>query len=259
MSLVELVETLSQLASNWLGRAADILPLGYAFGAGMVSTVNPCGFAMLPAYLGLYLGRDEERFVQASALRRFVQSLAVAAAVSAGFVVLFGAAGLVIAATGSLVVPAFPWIGLGIGVLLVGLGLWLITGHTLYTGFTERLANRLGNPGQRGIRGFFGFGIAYGTASLSCTLPIFLTVVGSALAVQGFLSAATQFVSYALGMGLVIAALTVGLGLFKGAVVVGLCKTLPYFQTVSAMLLVLAGVYIVYYWLTQGQLAQVIF
>ena len=259
MSLVELVETLSQLASNWLGRAADILPLGYAFGAGMVSTVNPCGFAMLPAYLGLYLGRDEERFVQASVMRRFVQALAVAAAVSAGFVVLFGAAGLIIAATGSLVIPAFPWIGLGIGVLLAGLGLWLITGHTLYAGFTERLADRLGNPGQKGIRGFFGFGIAYGTASLSCTLPIFLTVVGSALAVQGFPSAATQFVSYALGMGLVIAVLTVGLGLFKGAVVVGLRKTLPYFQTLSATLLVLAGVYIVYYWLTEGQLAKVFF
>mgnify|MGYP001611737333 FL=1 len=54
--MIELINTLSQLASAWLGRVADFLPLGYAFGAGMVSTVNPCGFAMLPAYLGLFLG-----------------------------------------------------------------------------------------------------------------------------------------------------------------------------------------------------------
>ena len=257
--MIELIYTLSQLASNWLGRVADLLPLGYAFGAGMVSTVNPCGFAMLPAYLGLYLGRDEERFIRASAVRRLAQALVVAAAMSAGFVVLFGAAGLVIAATGSFVVGAFPWIGLGVGAALAVLGLWLLTGHALYTGFTQRLAARLGSPQQRGIRGFLAFGIAYATASLSCTLPIFLTVVGSSLAAQGFLPAATQFVSYALGMGLVIVVLTLGLALFKSAVVSGLRKALPYFQSVSAWLLFLAGTYIVYYWLTVGQLLGVIF
>ena len=257
--MLDLINTLSQLASTWLGRVADFLPLGYAFGAGMVATVNPCGFAMLPAYLSLYLGTDEMRFAQASAIRRFAQALVVASAVSAGFVMLFGVVGLIIAAGGSFVVGAFPWIGLSVGVLLVALGLWLLTGHTLYAGLTERLAVRLGHPGQKGIRGFFLFGLAYGTASLSCTLPIFLSVVGSALAVQGFLSAATQFVSYALGMGLVIVVLTLGLALFKGTVVIGLRKALPYFQPLSAGLLLLAGAYIVYYWLTEGQLAQVIF
>ena len=31
-------------------------PLALAFTAGMVATVNPCGFAMLPAYLSYFLG-----------------------------------------------------------------------------------------------------------------------------------------------------------------------------------------------------------
>src|SRR6266581_3372862 len=35
------------------------LPLGLAFGAGMVAAVNPCGFALLPAYIGLYLGTNQ--------------------------------------------------------------------------------------------------------------------------------------------------------------------------------------------------------
>lgn len=257
--MTELIYALSQLASTWLGRVADLLPVGYAFGAGMVSTVNPCGFALLPAYLGLYLGRGTERFVQTSAWRRFSQALLVAGVVTAGFVVLFGVAGLLIAATGTFLVGALPWIGLGVGGLLTAAGLWMLTGHTLYTGLTERLAARLGSPRQNGIRGFFSFGLAYGTASLSCTLPIFLTVVGSALAVRGFVAATTQFVSYALGMGLVIAVLTLGLALFTGAMVGMLRKTLPYFRILSAVLLLLAGTYIVYYWLTVGQLAQAIF
>jgi len=85
------------------------------------------------------------------------------------------------------------------------------------------------------------------------------SVVGSALTVQGYLSGVTQFVSYALGMGLVIVVLTLALALFKGVVVGLLRRTLPYFQTLSAVLLLLAGVYLVYYWLTVGQLAQAIF
>ena len=38
-------------------------PLGLAFAAGLVATVNPCGFAMLPAYLSLFLTdpRDADR------------------------------------------------------------------------------------------------------------------------------------------------------------------------------------------------------
>ena len=47
-------------------------PLAYAFGVGMVATFNPCGFAMLPAYLSYFLGlegaeRPDER---ASGVRR---------------------------------------------------------------------------------------------------------------------------------------------------------------------------------------------
>ena len=33
--------------------------LALAFSAGMVATVNPCGFAMLPAYLSYFLGLEE--------------------------------------------------------------------------------------------------------------------------------------------------------------------------------------------------------
>jgi hypothetical protein len=33
-------------------------PFGYAFVAGMVASVNPCGFVLLPAYIAYYLGGD---------------------------------------------------------------------------------------------------------------------------------------------------------------------------------------------------------
>ena len=47
--MTEIQEFFTRLVYN----ISLIIPLGYAFGAGMVSTGNPCGFAMLPAYLGV--------------------------------------------------------------------------------------------------------------------------------------------------------------------------------------------------------------
>lgn len=34
---------------------AGWLPVGYAFAAGMVASVNPCGFLMLPTYISYHL------------------------------------------------------------------------------------------------------------------------------------------------------------------------------------------------------------
>ncbi len=51
---------LQALLAGWVSDLAGLLPFGFAFGAGMIAAVNPCGFAMLPAYLSLYLGAGAE-------------------------------------------------------------------------------------------------------------------------------------------------------------------------------------------------------
>lgn len=48
----------SNEAYQWIGlfgRLVDALPVSYAFGAGMLASVNPCGFIMLPAFAAFYL------------------------------------------------------------------------------------------------------------------------------------------------------------------------------------------------------------
>src|SRR3546814_13264595 len=68
-------------------------PLAIAFASGMLATVNPCGFAMLPAYLGFFLGQEGgDRDVRASVSR----SLGVGLSVSAGFLLVFSIVGLAI-------------------------------------------------------------------------------------------------------------------------------------------------------------------
>ena len=262
------VEALSGSSSSRLGSLGLLAPLGFAFAAGMVSAVNPCGFAMLPAYLGLYLGSNDKggsrahpipsssSFMERS-LRtgmHLARALLVGGVVTSGFVLLFGIAGVIIAGGARSVVDFIPWLGLSIGVVLAFVGAWMIGGGKLYSGFAGRAASRIGNPNQVSIRGYFLFGLSYATASLSCTLPIFLTVVGTSLAVSNIPSTLGQLFLYGLGMGVVIIALTVGMALFKEAMVGALRKILRFVQPLSSVLMLVAGSYIVFYWLTIGGL-----
>ena len=96
------------------------------------------------------------------------------------------------------------------------------------------------------------FGLSYGTASLSCTLPIFLAVVGIGAAGASFFVVLGNFFLFALGMGFVIMLLTIGMAFARGAMVGSLHKALPYIQPLGSVFMVIAGAYIVFYWLTIG-------
>ena len=249
------VERLSGGSGSALGNLGLLAPLGFAFAAGMASAVNPCGFAMLPAYLGMYLGTSDKANESAHPVRRIGRALVVGGMVTAGFVVLFGTAGVVIGVGArAFVVNVLPWVGLVVGILLVIIGAWMVGGGKLYTGIAARASSRIGDPTQVSLRGYFVFGLSYGTASLSCTLPIFLAVVGSTLAVSSLATSLGQFFLYGFGMGIVILALTLGMAIFKGAMVRTVRRALPYIQPIGSWLMVVAGVYIVFYWLTIGGL-----
>ncbi len=70
------------LLTNWMNALAVLLPFGYSFGAGMVSTVNPCGFSMLPAYLSLYLGERDDGTASSHFILRSCKALLIGTAVT---------------------------------------------------------------------------------------------------------------------------------------------------------------------------------
>ena len=246
------VETLSGDSGNVL---RGLAPLGFAYAAGMVSAVNPCGFVMLPAYLGLYLGVNDKDAGRVNPLLHVFRALKVGGSVTMGFVVLFGAAGILMSVGArAAVVDILPYLGLVIGIALALAGSWMVGGGKLYSGFAAQAASRIGDPGQVNAKGYFLFGLSYGIASLSCTLPIFLSVIGTSFAVSEIGTSVGQFILYAVGMGTVILALTLGMAFFKGAMLGTLRKVLPYVQPIGSWLMVVAGSYIVFYWLTIGDL-----
>jgi cytochrome c-type biogenesis protein len=249
------VSTLQLGASGAMARLVDSLPVGYAFGAGMMSAVNPCGFALLPAYLALFLGSGRQGYGERSLPHRLAGALGVSAAMSAGFVLLFGIVGSIVAAGGRLVVATMPWISLVIGAGLVLLGLWMLAGRHVASNTLLRLGTRIGAGPGRGLRGHFLYGLTFGVCSVSCTLPVFLVVVGSAVSAGGFVAGLAQFIGYGLGMGAVVTALTLCTSALKeGVVLGGVRRAMPYLQPATAVFVTAAGLYILYYWLAKGDL-----
>ena len=254
------VENISFTWQNWLGDFGTLLPVGFAFVAGMVAAVNPCGFAMLPAYLGIFLGSAEKRAKSGAAFSSAMsRALWVSLMVTLGFIILFGIAGILLSIATSTIAQYLPWMGLIIGAILIVAAGLMLSGKVLYSALGEQFADRLGSSAsQGGSRGYLAYGIGYGAASLSCTLPIFMAVVGSTLAVSGIVPAMAQFVLYALGMGLVITMFTISTAIFKSAMLSNIRGISRYVQPVSSVLLLVAGAYIVYYWLTLGGLLETI-
>jgi cytochrome c biogenesis protein CcdA len=157
------VEGVSSGIGTVLGNLGSLLPLGYAFGAGMVAAVNPCGFALLPAHLALYLGGREADRTRSSGLVLLARAARVGVTMSAGFTVLFAVAGLLLGVAATALVRLFPWVGLVVGVSLVALGARLAGGPMVYTSVGERIADRLGGRARRrGAGSYFVYGLAYG-------------------------------------------------------------------------------------------------
>lgn len=249
VGLLVLLVTMRSGLEEAVSNLASLLPVGYAFAAGMVASVNPCGALMLPSYVFFQLGADDES--GGSTLERTLKALRLAIATTAGFAVIFGLVGVVITVSGRWLTSFFPWAGLIIGLAMVGLGIWLLTSHR---SLGILAASRVSVTPERSFSNMFLFGIAYAISSLSCTLPIFLVVVGSALTASGWLVSFAQFMGYALGMGAILAVITVGTALFRQAVERWLRRVMPYVHRVSAVFLIGAGLYLIYYWIFRAGL-----
>ena len=253
ININKFVEAISGRSSGWLGQAGLFLPLGFAFGAGMASAINPCGFPMIPAYIAMYLGADGATSGNTRPDRQIIRSLYIGTIVTVGFSLLFGVAGILLTVgTRVLMLEVIPYLGLTIGVLLVLLGLWIMCGLKFYTGFAARIAFHIGDSRTVSAKGYLLFGISYAVASLSCTIPIFLTVVGTSVTLGDFLYSFLQFVLFALGMGSVIISLTVSMAVLRQGIIRWYRNIIPVIQPVCACLMFLAGLYILFYWITIG-------
>lgn len=213
--------------------------VGLAFTAGMVAAFNPCGFAMLPAYLTLVVRRDGGG--QAGAVGR---ALAATAAMALGFLAVFGLFGLLTVSLASTIQRYLPYVTVAVGCGLAALGLWLLTGRDLGMPLPGK------GPGwapTSRIGSMFGYGVAYAIASLSCTVGPFLAVTGSALRSGSVLGGVLVHAAYAAGIALVVGVLAVAVAVGSSALIARMRRILPIVNRISGLVLVVVGLYVAYY------------
>lgn len=214
----------------------------YAFGVGMVATFNPCGFAMLPAYLSYYLGLDQEN-KSTRTDQLVLRAIAVGAAMTAGFIFVFGLLGLILEPVLSSIGDKLPWVTMVLGVGLVIVGIRMIMGKDI----SIRLPKISRAPEQRELVSVFVFGISYALVSLSCTISLFIAAISTVIEQENWITGFGAFLAYGLGMGVVLMVLTLAIALARQGLVRKMRGVLPYVGRISGALLILAGLYVIYY------------
>lgn len=216
------------------------LPLALALSAGMLAAVNPCGFALLPAYLSLLvLGEDSP--TRGAAIGR---ALAATAAMTAGFAAVFALFGLAIAPVAGQVQEHLPWFTIVFGLLLAAVGGWLLAGRTL-PALLPKL--RRAPAVTRSVPSMALFGAAYAIASLGCTIAPFLAIVVSAFRSGSTIEGVVLFAAYAAGMGLIVGAAALSVALTRTARVGRLRRLGAIASRLGGALLLLVGAYVAYY------------
>jgi cytochrome c biogenesis protein CcdA len=214
-------------------------PIALAFTAGMVATFNPCGFSLLPAYIGAFVAGDQ---VQDRLDQRILRAMGVAASVSIGFIIVFATVGLIIDSITGEARRQLPWVTIVIGGLLV------VAGGAMALGWKPTLAIRGPQLSMRtsSPKAMVGYGITYAIASLSCTIGPFLAVTSTALS-QSPLEGLATYTAYALGMGIIILVISVASALAHSTVANHMRRLSRIAPHIGGVLMMAAGAYAIWY------------
>jgi cytochrome c biogenesis protein CcdA len=228
--------------------------VGLGFAAGLVAAVNPCGFAMLPAYL-LLVVRGHRNGERTGPLGGIGRALGATAGMALGFLTVFGVFGALTISAATTVQRYLPYATVVIGVVLVALGIWLLSGREL-TALTPRPLGPRWAPTQQGSRiaGMYGYGISYAIASLSCTIGPFLAVTAAGLRSGSVVTGVSIYLAYVAGLTLVVGVLAVAAATASSALADRLRRILPFVNRIGGALLVLVGLYVGYYGLYELRL-----
>lgn len=214
--------------------------LTFALGAGLVAALNPCGFALLPGYLALVISGNTEA---SSRLIVVGRAAAATAVMAAGFVTVFGVFGLAIAPVVASAHQVLPYATIGIGVVLLCVGIWLLLGREL-TMAMPRLFT--GTP-TASLGSMYAYGLAYAIASLSCTVAPFLAVISTTFRQGSVVSGMLAFLAYGAGMTITVGVAALAVALLGNSATRVLRKVLPYVGRIAGAIVAVTALYVIYY------------
>ena len=217
--------------------------LSSAFATGLVAAFNPCGFAMLPAYLSYFVSLESSE--EANIGRNIFRGLVVGLTLTVGFIVFFGVIGLLtstIVSQGA-IQSRLSWATFIIGILMLPLGIAMLMGYE-----PKLLIPRLNKGGtSRQLPSIFLFGVSFAVVSLGCTAPLFFATVVGSFESRNVWEGTLVFLAYGGGMSLIVMILTLATAIGRNEIATSMRKVLPYVSKISGGFLVLAGGFLILY------------
>ena len=184
---------------------SPLLALVTLFGAGLVTSLTPCVYPMIPITASVLAGSAEQ-----NAPKSRVIGLTLTYAL--GLALLYATLGLVAGLSGSLfgTVSASPWTRLAIGNLLLVFGLAMF--DVIPVRVPQRLMQWAGTGKGGSYPSVFVLGAASGVVAAPCGAPAFAVVLTWVAATQAGAMGFLYLLVFSLGM----TALLVAVGLFSG-------------------------------------------
>lgn len=246
-------ELLSTAAPLTIGSVSWSLFM-WGLSGGIASFFSPCALPMLPAYLSYYLSADasststslgattsaDGRSVTTS-LRRGVLFGGLA---SAGMLSVFAITAAIAGVLGDVLTRIIPVLIPIVGLVVLGLGVLMLINRATWLSRSVQLPGW----GEASPKQFFVFGLLFAGAALGCTAPVFFGITLTALSTGGILGAVTVLTGYASGMIGLFVVMTVLVAVAKEETARRIQSLVPYVERASAVLLIGAGVYMLYYY-----------
>jgi len=215
--------------------------LSFSFIQGVLAFLAPCAVALLPGYIFAFVSRNQTTALPSMGSRLW-RGLKLALWSILGILLIYALAGGLILLASHILKAYMKWIAMGMGGILVLLGILMLSGKNL----SFSLHIREPTDKTEVMEAFF-FGIAYAIGALGCLFPLFLIVATQAMAADTLWEGTSYIVAYFTGIsGMMV--LTIILAVFaKDFLMQTLRKILPHMEKITAVLLILAGIYVIHY------------
>ena len=208
--------------------------LGLVFSAGLLAVLSPCSLPMLPSFVAYYMNADGRE-------RNIFSAVAFGLITVIGFLSIFVVIGFLPSFAINTISRRIDLLAPFIGVILILMGI----GHMFSDIFYKIPTLEFKAPKGTGFKSFYLYGLAYGTASMACSFPVFILLVFQASTAGGFVGIVGMFVAYGLGAATILVPLSVALTFSWELIYQRLMKLMPYMKKINAMILILAGSYMV--------------
>jgi len=215
----------------------NLLTLGLAFGAGILSFVSPCCIPLVPAYLGYISGASAAELRGPRAKGRRIAGMALA--FTLGLAIVFTLLGASASLVGQLLLAYRPLVIKLAGLLIVFFGLHLLGVFRIPWLYGEKRADftSIGNGGPLGA---LAMGAAFAVGWTPCIGPILAGILAVASQTDHVYQGMALLFVYGLGLGLPFVA--VGLMIARwNALMAAVRRWSPVVSPASGVLLLALG------------------